>query len=258
MTLSTATPSARHAGRVAIVTGAAQGVGRAIAQRLATEGASIALWDVSGDKAQKLAASLPTASHVQVLDITDEAAVEAAAGATFARFGRVDLVVNNAGVLGPVAPTWEHEPAAFRRVLDVNLTGTFLVCRAVVPRLLAQAGPVRGRLVNMASIQGKEGMPQAAAYAASKAGVMALTKTLGKELARSGILVNCITPSAVEATGMAAELAPERRAEILARIPMGRFVELDEVAAMVAWLGSDACSFSTGAVFDLSGGRATY
>lgn len=258
MTTPTTPPPARHAGRVAIVTGAAQGVGRAIAQRLAAEGASIALWDVSGDKAAAFADSLPTASHIEAVDVTDEAAVETAAARSFARFGRIDLVVNNAGVLGPVAPTWEHDPADFRRVLDVNLTGTFLVCRAVVPRLLAQAGPVRGRIVNMASIQGKEGMPQAAAYAASKAGVMALTKTLGKELARSGILVNCLTPSAVEATGMAAELAPERRAEILARIPMGRFVELDEVAAMVAWLGSDECSFSTGAIFDLSGGRATY
>ena len=258
MPVSIPPPPARHAGRVAIVTGAAQGVGRAIAERLAAEGAALALWDAAGDKAAALAAALPTACHALALDITDEAAVEAATAASFARFGRIDLVVNNAGVLGPVAPTWEHAPDDFRRVLDVNLTGTFLVCRAVVPRLLAQDGPVRGRIVNMASIQGKEGMPQAAAYAASKAGVMALTKTLGKELARSGILVNCVTPSAVEATGMAAELSPERRAEILARIPMGRFVELDEVAAMVAWLGSDECSFSTGAVFDLSGGRATY
>jgi 2-dehydro-3-deoxy-L-rhamnonate dehydrogenase (NAD+) len=252
-----ATPPGRHAGRVALVTGAAQGIGRAIAERLAGEGAALALVDVD-PKAAAVAAALPTAAEAYRADVTDAAAVEASMSAAWRRFGRVDVVVNNAGILGPVAPTWEHTPEAFRAVVDVNLTGCFIVCRAVVPRLLEQPGPVRGRIVNIASIQAKEGMPEAVAYAASKAGVIALTKTLGKELATSGILVNCITPAAVEATGMVASISAERRAEILARIPMGRFVEPAEVAAMVSWLGGDDCTFSTGAVFDLSGGRATY
>lgn len=255
--MTASAPPARLAGRVAIVTGAAQGIGRAIAERLAAEGASIALWDVAAG-AEGVAACMPTPAQAFAVDVTDEGAIATAADTTWHRFGRVDIVVNNAGILGPVAPTWAHEPTAFRAVLEVNLTGCFLVCREVVPRLLEQDGPSRGRIVNISSIQAKEGMPEAAAYAASKAGVVALTKTLGKELATSGILVNCITPAAVEATGMVASITPERRAEILARIPMRRFVEPGEVAAMVAWLGSNDCSFSTGAVFDLSGGRATY
>jgi 3-oxoacyl-[acyl-carrier protein] reductase len=247
---------------VAIVTGGAGGIGRAIAERLQAEGATLALWDVDAATAEATAAALRLTGIAPVeavaVDVTAEASVEVATNATFERFGRVDLVVNNAGILGPVAPTWEHTPDAFRRVLEVNLVGIFLVCRAVVPRLLSQDAPERCRIVNLASIQGKEGMPSAAAYVASKAGVIGLTKTLGKELAKAGILVNCVTPSAVEGTGMATEITPERRAEIMGRIPMGRFVRLEEVAAMVAWLGSLECTFSTGAVFDLSGGRATY
>jgi 3-oxoacyl-[acyl-carrier protein] reductase len=247
---------------VAIVTGGAGGIGRAISERLQAEGATLALWDVDAATAEATAAALRLTGIAPVeafaVDVTDEASVDAATSATFERFGRVDLVVNNAGILGPVAPTWEHTPDAFRRVLEVNLVGIFLVCRAVVPRLLSQDAPERCRIVNLASIQGKEGMPSAAAYVASKAGVIGLTKTLGKELAKAGILVNCVTPSAVEGTGMATEITEERRAEIMGRIPMGRFVRLEEVAAMVAWLGSEECTFSTGAVFDLSGGRATY
>ncbi len=157
-----------------------------------------------------------------------------------------------------MAPVWEHDVEAFRRVLAVDLGGPFLCSRAVVPVMLQRpAAPDRGRIVNLSSIQGKEGMPRAAAYAASKAALLALTKSLGKELAGEGILVNAVTPAAAE-TGMAAELTPERRAEILGRIPMGRFVRVEEIAEMVAWLASPLCSFSTGAVFDLSGGRATY
>ncbi len=247
---------------MAIVTGGAGGIGRAIAERLMAEGASLALWDVDAATAGATAAALRLVGKTPVeafaVDVTAEASVDAATNATFERFGRVDLVVNNAGILGPVAPTWEHTPDAFRQVLEVNLVGTFLVCRALVPRLLQQDQPERCRIVNLASIQGKEGMPSAAAYVASKAGVIGLTKTLGKELARAGILVNCVTPSAVEGTGMATMITEERRAEIMGRIPMGRFVHLDEVASMVAWLGSLECTFSTGAVFDLSGGRATY
>ncbi|HMK79961.1 MAG TPA: SDR family NAD(P)-dependent oxidoreductase [Xanthobacteraceae bacterium] len=247
----------RFGGRGAIVTGGARGIGAAIAHRLAHEGARVALWDIDAAAVRSAAAALGPSHLALKADVSDEASVAEAARQTAQALGRIDLLVNNAGILGPVTTTWEHAPHEFRLVLEVNLTGTYLVARAIVPRMLAQEGPVRGRIVNMSSIQAKEGMPQAAAYAASKAGVVSLTKTLGKELASSGILVNCLTPAAVE-TDMARLLTPERRAEILARIPMGRFVAADEVAAMVAFLGSDDCTFSTGAVFDLSGGRATY
>lgn len=245
----------RFAGRAALVTGGARGIGLAVARRFAFEGARVALWDRGGSEA---AAAALGPDHLGVaVDIADEAQVERAASRTWTALGRVDVVVNNAGILGPVGRLWEQPSADFRRVVDVNLVGTYLVCRAAVPRLLAQDGPVRGRIVNMSSIQAKEGMALAGAYAASKAGVIALTKTLGKELARDGILVNCVTPAAAD-TDMAKEITVERRAEIVSRIPMGRFVEVNEIAAMVAFLGSDDCTFSTGAVFDLSGGRATY
>ena len=251
-------------GRVAVVTGGAGGLGLAIAARLLDAGAAVALWDVRGDAAQAAAAELAVSHSAQArvvgqgVDITDEAAVTAAAQDLIARFGHIDTLVNNAGILGPVVDTWEHTPAQFHRVLDVNLTGAFLCCRARVPWLLKNPpGRWRGRIVNIASIQGKEGMPQAAAYAASKAGLMALTKSLGKELAETGILVNVVTPSAVM-TAMADGMSAERKAAILARIPMARFPEADEVAAQVTWLCSSDCSFATAAVFDLSGGRATY
>jgi NAD(P)-dependent dehydrogenase (short-subunit alcohol dehydrogenase family) len=245
----------RYRGRAAIVTGGAAGIGLAIARRLAAEGGTVAVWDkaVAAEAARSLGAA-----HVGfAVDISDEASVAHAADATWRAFGRVDLLVNNAGILGPVAPLWEQAPNDFRRVVDVNLIGTYLVCRAVVPRLRQQSGPNRGRIVNISSIQAKEGLAMSSAYAASKAGVIALTKTLGKELAGEGILVNCITPAAA-ATAMMQEIDEQRRADILARIPVKRFVEPEEIAAMTAWLGSDECSFSTGAVFDLSGGRATY
>jgi 2-dehydro-3-deoxy-L-rhamnonate dehydrogenase (NAD+) len=245
----------RYRGRAAIVTGGAAGIGLAIARRLAAEGGTVAVWDKAG--AAEAARSLGAAHVGFAVDISDEAAVAHAADATWRAFGRVDLLVNNAGILGPVAPLWEQAPNDFRRVVDVNLIGTYLVCRAVVPRLRQQSGPNRGRIVNISSIQAKEGLAMSSAYAASKAGVIALTKTLGKELAGEGILVNCITPAAA-ATAMMQEIDEQRRADILARIPMQRFVEPEEIAAMTAWLGSDECSFSTGAVFDLSGGRATY
>lgn len=241
----------------AIVTGGARGIGFAIARRLARDGWRVALWDRDAAAVAKAAADLG-ADHLALgCDIADEAQVEAAAAATWDAIGPVRGLVNNAGILGPVAPLWEHPPAEFRRVVDVNLVGTYLVSRAIVPRMLEQPGPSRGRIVNISSIQAKEGMPMAAAYAASKAAILALTKTLGKELAGHGILVNAITPSAAE-TDMAREITAERKAEILARIPMGRFVDVDEIAAMTAFLLSDDCSYSTGAVFDLSGGRATY
>lgn len=244
---------ARHV----IVTGAARGIGLAIARRLAAQGERVALWDRDFAAARAAATSLGAGHLALACDIADESAVAAATQATWSAFGRVDGLVNNAGILGPVAPLWEHEAAEFRRVVDVNLVGAFLVSKACVLRMRAQEGPNRGRIVNISSIQAKEGMPMAAAYAASKAGVLALTKTLGKELAREGVLVNAITPAAAE-TDMAREITPERRAEIIARIPMGRFVTVEEIAAMADWLLSAACGFTTGAVFDMSGGRATY
>lgn len=250
-------PTSRFTGRTAIVTGGARGIGLAIAQRLASEGARIAIWDVDEAKATESAKALGSGHMAAGADVSDEVAVARAAEATIVAFGRVDVLVNNAGILGRVAPLWEQEPAAFRRVLDVNLTGMYLVCRAVVPLMRAQAGPRRGAIVNLSSIQGKEGMAEAGAYGISKAGVIALTKTLGKELAQDGIVVNCVTPVAAE-TDMFREITPARRAEILGKIPMGRLVEAGEIAAMVAFLASDECSFSTGAAFDISGGRATY
>ena len=232
------------AGRVAVVTGGAAGIGVAVCRRLAAAGAVTCSWDLSGGDV--------------ACDVSDADSVEHAAAQTVDRHGRIDILINNAGILGPVAPVWEHDAEAFRRVLGVNLGGPFLCSRAVVPVMLRRPmAPDRGRIVNLSSIQGKEGMPRAAAYAASKAALLALTKSLGKELAGEGILVNAVTPAAAE-TGMARALTSERRAEILARIPMGRFVRVEEIAEMVAWLASPLCSFSTGAVFDLSGGRATY
>ncbi len=247
-------------GRVAVLTGGAGGFGQAIARRLLDAGAAVALWDARAEAVNAVAAGLQGGNRLLALavDITDEAAVATAARATAEHFGHIDTLVNNAGILGPVANTWQHSTAQFRRVIDINLTGAFICCRVLVPWLLKNpAGPWRGRIVNVASIQGKEGMPQAAAYAASKAGLVALTKTLGKELALTGVLANVITPAAV-LTAMADELTEDRRQAVLARIPMARFLEADEVAAQVAWLCSADCSFATGAVFDLSGGRATY
>lgn len=246
-------------GRTAIVTGGAGGFGHAIAARLHSSGAAVALWDADGQAVERTASAIGTKRTLaQQVDVTDEAAVTNAARAVLKRFGSVNILVNNAGILGPVAATWEHTAEAFRRVLDVNLTGAFICARVVVPLMLASPpSESRGRIVFVSSIQAKEGMPRAAAYAASKAGLIALTKTLGKELAESGILVNAITPAIAE-TAMAKEITAERRQEILARIPMRRFVRVDEIAAQVAWLCSDDCSFATGAVFDLSGGRATY
>lgn len=249
--------SRRFAGRNAIVTGAARGIGLAIAARLASEGARVAIWDVDNAEARKSATSLGAGHRADAVDVANDAAVRNAADAVYDAFSRVDILVNNAGILGPVAPLWEQDPAEFRRVIDVNVTGMFLVCRAMVPRMRSQKGNPRGRIVNVSSIQGKEGLALSGAYGVSKAGVIGLTKILGKELARDGITVNCITPAAAE-TDMAKELTPERRADIVARIPMGRFVATEEIAAMVAFLASGECSFSTGATFDLSGGRATY
>jgi NAD(P)-dependent dehydrogenase (short-subunit alcohol dehydrogenase family) len=241
-------------GRIAVVTGAAGGFGSAIVKRLTAAGATPVLWDL-------LAAleRLPNSdAPVCAVDVTDEESVAKGADALMTRFGRIDILINNAGIVGEPMQTWEIPVATFRRILEVNLVGAFLTCRALVPLMLKTvANGHSGRIVNIASIQAKEGMDKAAAYSAAKAGLIALTKSLGKELAKQGILVNAITPAA-SMTAMSIDAPNERLADILSRIPMGRFLEPDEVAALTLWLCSDECSFSTGAVFDLSGGRATY
>jgi 3-oxoacyl-[acyl-carrier protein] reductase len=243
-------------GRTAVITGGGGGIGRAIARHMLRAGARVELWDV--DRSSLRGAASELAAHGRVVerevDVTDEASVARATGAE----RRIDILVNNAGVLGEVKPIWDTDPADFRRVVEVNLIGAYLVTRAVVAHMRGRAeGPLKGHIVNVASIQGKEGMPLAGAYSASKAGLIALTKTVAKETAREGIVVTCVTPAAAE-TAMAREITPGRRAEIVGRIPMGRFAEVDEIARLVLWLSSEDCSFSTGGIFDLSGGRATY
>jgi 3-oxoacyl-[acyl-carrier protein] reductase len=243
-------------GRVAIVTGAARGIGYAIAKRALQSGATVALWDVDRGRLesarQQLSAHGPVSA--ECAELTDTAAVEAATRATLATHGRIDILVNNAGIAGGNGLTWELDPDLWRRVIDVNLTGVFLTSRAVIPHLLANG---YGRIVNVASIAGKEGNPTASHYSASKAGVIGLTKSLGKELATKNILVNCVTPAAAN-TEIFAQMKAEHIEYMRSRIPMARFVDVAEIAALVCWLASEDCSFSTGAVFDISGGRATY
>lgn len=247
--------------RNAIITGGAGGIGCAVARHMLEAGASVELWDASADNLARAADAMNAPEGkvtTRTLDIAREGDVAAAASACLRERGRIDILVNNAGILGEVTPIWETTPENFRRVIDVNLVGPYLVTRAVVGLMRQQeARPLRGHVVNVSSIQGKEGMAMSAAYGASKAGVISLTKTVAKETARDGIIVTCVTPSAAE-TAMARELSPQRRADILARIPMGRFVETDEIARLVLWLCTDDCSFSTGGIFDISGGRATY
>ena len=244
--------SDRFAGRVAAITGGARGIGLAVAERFAQEGGRVALWDMDRAEAEKVAARLGGAA-VQV-DVADDASVAAAVAATEAALGTVDILVNNAGITGPNAPVETYPVDAWRRVIDVDLTGVFLCSRAVVPGMRARG---RGRIVNVASIAGKEGNPNAAAYSSAKAGVIALTKALGKELADTPIRVNCVTPAAVK-TDIFAQMSEQHIAWMLSKIPMGRFGLVEEVASLICWLASDEASFSTGAVFDVSGGRATY
>ncbi len=247
------------AGRVAVITGGAQGIGLAIAKRMRASGASVVLWDIAAEPLAAAQATLadpaqPGAVSTQVVELTDEVAVGAATAATLARHGRIDILVNNAGITGGNDPTWTLSPAVWRQVIEVNLVAPFLVCRAVVPQMIAQG---YGRIVNIASVAGKEGNPNASHYSASKAGLIALTKSLGKELATQGVLVNAVAPAAAR-TAIFDQMTPEHIAYMLGKIPMGRLVDVDEVAATVCWLASEETSFSTGAVFDLSGGRATY
>lgn len=240
-------------GRVAVVTGGARGIGLAVAQRLAASGAAVALWDMDAAKCAEVSPALP-GSSVHILDLTDEAAVRSAAHATEAEHGRVDILVNNAGITGGNAPTWELPAAEWRRVIEVNLIAPYLVAAALVPGMKARG---YGRVVNVASVAGKEGNPNASHYSASKAGLIGLTKSLGKELAATGVLANCITPAAAK-TDIFAQMTEGQISYMLSKIPMGRFVEVAEIAALACWLASEDCSFSTGAVFDITGGRATY
>ena len=243
-------------GRRAVVTGGAQGLGRAIAERLQMSGAAVYIWDSDRAAMKEARTDWPgggPAGCIEV-DVSDPRAVEAALRETRSNGDVIDILVNNAGISGPNLPTWEYGLDDWRRVIDIDLTGPFLVSRAVVP-VMRETG--YGRIVNIASVAGKEGNPNAPAYSAAKAGLIALTKSLGKELAGSGVLVNCVTPAAVE-TRIFAQMSQSHIDFMLSKIPLARFGLPQEIAAMVVWLCSEDCSFSTGGVFDLSGGRATY
>jgi NAD(P)-dependent dehydrogenase (short-subunit alcohol dehydrogenase family) len=223
------------AGRNAIVTGGSAGIGAAIVKRLKASGANVSVWDLDGSPR---------------VDVSDPASISSA----LEKLGKVDVLVNNAGVAGQNVPTVDYPIEEWERVLRVNLTSQFLCCRAVAPKMVKAK---YGRIVNIASVAGKEGNPNAVAYSASKAGVISLTKSLGKELAQSGVLVNCVTPAAAK-TAIFEQMTKQHIDYMLSKIPMARFVEVDEIAALVCWLASEDCSFSTGGVFDISGGRATY
>jgi NAD(P)-dependent dehydrogenase (short-subunit alcohol dehydrogenase family) len=242
--------------RVAVITGGARGIGYATAERMLRSGASVALWDVDAERLAQAATQLGAGGRVSthVLDLTDEAAVGEATDAVVAGHGRLDILINNAGITGGNGRLWELAPDIWRRVVEVNLIAPYLTCRAVVPVMLKGGW---GRIVNVASIAGKEGNPNASHYSASKAGLIGLTKSLAKELATSNILVNCITPAAAR-TEIFDQMSQQHIDFMLSRIPMNRFLQVEEAAALIAWLSSEDCAFSTGATFDISGGRATY
>jgi NAD(P)-dependent dehydrogenase (short-subunit alcohol dehydrogenase family) len=242
--------------RTAIVTGGARGIGFAIAQRLLASGAAVALWDMDADALDKAAVALKGSGRIYIaaVDVTDEASIARARDALVRDADKIDILINNAGITGGNAPTWELSPDIWRRVVEVNLFAPYLTCRAVVPHMIAKG---YGRIVNIASIAGKEGNPNASHYSASKAGLIGLTKSLAKELATKNVVVNCVTPAAAK-TDLFDQMTQVQIDYMLSKIPMNRFVTVDEIAALVAWLASEECSFSTGAVFDISGGRAVY
>ena len=243
-------------GRVAVITGGAQGIGYATAERMLQSGAGVVLWDIDAPllaQAREALSALGRVATTQV-ELTEEDSVAAATAQALAEFGRIDILVNNAGITGGNAPTWELAPEVWRRVIEVNLIAPYLTCRAVVPQMRKQGW---GRIVNVASVAGKEGNPNASHYSASKAGLIALTKSLAKELATQGVLVNAVAPAAAN-TAMFATMTRQHIDFMLGKIPMGRFIEVQESAAGICWLASEDCSFTTGSVLDLSGGRATY
>jgi 3-oxoacyl-[acyl-carrier protein] reductase len=240
--------------RVAVITGGAQGIGFAVAERFVASGAKVVLWDIDEPLLSKATAALGAAASGARVELTDAAAVSAATQAALAQLGRIDILVNNAGITGGNGPTWELAPDMWRRTIEVNLVAPYLTCHAIVPAMIKQG---YGRIVNVASVAGKEGNPNASHYSASKAGLIALTKSLGKELATKNILVNAVAPAAAR-TAMFEQMKPEFIDYMLSKIPMGRFVEPNEIAAAIAWLASEDCSFTTASVLDVSGGRATY
>ena len=242
--------------RCAVVTGGAQGIGEAVAARFVANGAKVSLWDRDAKLLELARAQLAERGRVHAveMDVTDPKTIAAAIEATEAALGPIDILVNNAGIAGPTTTTWDYPIEEWRRVLEIDLTGVFLCSRAVVPGMIERG---YGRIVNVASIAGKEGNPNASAYSAAKAGVIALTKSLGKELAGHDIAVNCVTPAAAR-TRIFEQISQQHIDYMLSKIPRGRFVEIEEIAALIAWLASQDCSFTTGAVFDISGGRATY
>ena len=241
-------------GRHAVITGGATGLGYAIAQRMLASGASVTLWDRDTQALTKACAALGPKAHGVTVDVGEHASVVAAVGQTLTQSAVIDALVNSAGITGPNTKVWSYPVADWQQVMQVNLNGLFYCCREITPHMRERN---YGRIVNIASVAGKDGNPNASAYSASKAAVMALTKSLGKELADTGVRVNCVTPAAVK-TAIFDQMSPEHIAFMLSKIPMARFGTPEEVAAMVSWLCTEDCSFSTGAVFDLSGGRSTY
>ena len=240
--------------RAAIVTGGAQGIGLAIVKRMLASGASVRIWDRDQKLLQQTLSALSGPVSGDAVDVADEKSVAQGTAVAVNALGKIDILVNNAGIAGINTPTIDYPVEEWERVLRINLTSQFLCCRTVAPEMVKQK---YGRIVNIASVAGKEGNPNAVAYSASKAGVISLTKSLGKELARNGVSVNCITPAAAK-TAIFDQMSEEHINYMLAKIPMGRFVLVEEIAAMACWLASEDCSFTTGGVFDISGGRATY
>ena len=243
-------------GKVAVITGGARGIGYAVAERMLQSGASVMLWDVMADRLPQSRDTLSSLGRVetQVVDITSEDAVMSATAATVKALGKIDILVNSAGITGPNQKVWEYSSKDFHQVLEINVGGTFHCCKGIVPWMMKQD---YGRIINIASIAGKDGNPNASAYSASKAAVIGLTKSLGKELAKDGVAVNAITPATVD-TPILSQVSAAHIAYMRSKIPMERFGTVDEIAAIICWLASRECSFTTGAVFDISGGRATY
>jgi 3-oxoacyl-[acyl-carrier protein] reductase len=243
----------RFTGRRAVVTGGASGIGLAVAARLAEEGARVSVWDRDREQIELAKSEVP-GLYDELVDVSDWQMVATAAKSTAEILGGIDILVTSAAITGPNTTTWEYQPEEWRRVIDINVNGVFHCNKAVVPHMLKSGW---GRIVNIASIAGKEGNPNAPAYSASKAAVIGLTKSLGKELAKTGITVNCVTPAAVR-TAIFKQMTQQHIDFMLSKIPMGRFGEVEEIASLITWLASEECSFTTGAVFDISGGRATY